>query len=1786
MKKIVVLLILALFVSLSAEWVSVNNSTKLFDVNSSRALDETNIDFQLNGYEINSINHEGIDYTQISYDRESEIIAEGMPNLPRFTRMIAIPNYGDVEILVNDYKSEIISDVVVYPRQALQSESSEPDRSFKINHEYYNNGDVFPKKIAKVGTPAIFRDYRIVSVTFNPFRYNPKTKELEIISEMKVTVRTIGQEGENQKITNRKISRSFQKLYEASILNYDAISYNRDEDFQTPCYLFITPNNTDLMNALDELVAWKHQKGFEVHTVSTSETGSTNTAIKNYIQNAYDTWENPPEYVVLIGDVGGSYNIPTFIENWSGYNGAGDQPYALMEGDDILADLSLGRLSIDNLGHFLTIKNKILMYEQAPYMESNWFERAVMVGDPSHSGPSCIDTKQDITDMIMQKNPNFEITEVYNGGWANGLSDGIDSGVSYANYRGYIGMSGFDVDDIESLNNGPQLPFATILTCDTGTFNSSYGEARSEVFLRAGTTSIPKGAIGSIGVATSGTHTCFNNCVDAGIYYGIFNENISRMGDSVVRAKLHLYNSYPDNPANKVDIFSYWNNLMGDPGLELWTSTPEEMNVTYDSSISLGTYLAEVVVEDNDGNPIENAWVCALQGDDVIFESGITDAEGKVFLPVLDGEEGAIQLTVTANGYIPHLGQINMGGAANNVAVDLVTIVNDDNNDGLANPGETMDLNVTLENHSSTDYSNVIVNLSCEEPLVDIQIDSATIDNIEAGAQETAVFSISLNETLLGTQEVILDFEISGEEYHYNLPIAGAALLVEQVNTEIDPGGQANLTLTLRNIGWIDLANSNAILVSDHDFISVIDDQGAFTTILVGDTNTNTSDDFTISCNNNSLPGAQYPMHVNITNADGFNQELHFFVEIGEVTVNDPLGPDEYGYVCYDINDTGYYQAPEYDWLEINNIGTNLNLSDNGNHGDIATVDLPFTFRFYGEDYDEITICTNGWIAPGVVESESFMNWSIPGAGGPSPMIAAFWDDLLTGDVYYHYNSAQNLFVIEWDEMQNQHQASYHETFQVILYDPVYYQTTSGNGNIKIQYKEFNNVDSGSYSGGVSHGAYATIGIEDQTGSFGLEYSYYNEYPTAAMPLEDETAIFFTEAPVPLEEPFLVIDSVEIHDVNGQVDHGETVDFSVLIKNMGENPATDVSATIFSDDPYVTINQNSSDYNDVSNEFPANNLTLYNITVAEDCPNGYSIPFTINIETEQADWELTFSINVFAPELSFVGQYIDDGDNNILDPGESANLLLVFSNTGGTSALNAVLTATMDDDFVTLNATEYEIGNILPNTTVTAILPITADEDVEIGHIAEFEWDISANLGINISNTSSIVISQIPVQIEEHFDSWLPTGWATEGIGGSNWNSSNSNSAGGTAPEACMSWAPQFNGEGLLITNVINSLGSSMLVLEFKHYVNDFAGSEYTLGVKSTSDGGETWNDIWNISPTNSVPPETIELEVDNPDVGSQQLQLAFYLEGNSYNINNWYIDDVIISGGSGGVLGYASGNISLSGDGDPSNVQISIDGWATQPDESGDYYLAVIPGTHTITASLPGYQTFESEIEIIAGEVTDFDFQLLALEDMVPPSNLQAFVDNCSVTLTWESPSRSATSITSKKENNSNARAERNHIGYRIYRNNIAIEDISDTATTEYLDAELVNGIYEYYVTSIYTEGESIASNSVEIEIILDDADDYIPLVTALNGNYPNPFNPTTTISFDLANSSDVKLEVYNIKGQKIITLADDNYAAGQYSVTWNGKDASNKNVASGVYFYKMITDYYSSIKKMIMLK
>jgi hypothetical protein len=94
------------------------------------------------------------------------------------------------------------------------------------------------------------------------------------------------------------------------------------------------------------------------------------------------------------------------------------------------------------------------------------------------------------------------------------------------------------------------------------------------------------------------------------------------------------------------------------------------------------------------------------------------------------------------------------------------------------------------------------------------------------------------------------------------------------------------------------------------------------------------------------------------------------------------------------------------------------------------------------------------------------------------------------------------------------------------------------------------------------------------------------------------------------------------------------------------------------------------------------------------------------------------------------------------------------------------------------------------------------------------------------------------------------------------------------------------------------------------------------------------------------------------------------------------------------------------------------------------------------------------------------------------------------------------------------------------------------------------------------------------------------LPAEFALAQNYPNPFNPTTLIQFDVPARTHVSLTVYNMLGQRVVTLVDEDRDAGFHQVDWDGRSASGNAVASGIYLYKLEADSFVQTKKMMLLK
>jgi hypothetical protein len=107
-----------------------------------------------------------------------------------------------------------------------------------------------------------------------------------------------------------------------------------------------------------------------------------------------------------------------------------------------------------------------------------------------------------------------------------------------------------------------------------------------------------------------------------------------------------------------------------------------------------------------------------------------------------------------------------------------------------------------------------------------------------------------------------------------------------------------------------------------------------------------------------------------------------------------------------------------------------------------------------------------------------------------------------------------------------------------------------------------------------------------------------------------------------------------------------------------------------------------------------------------------------------------------------------------------------------------------------------------------------------------------------------------------------------------------------------------------------------------------------------------------------------------------------------------------------------------------------------------------------------------------------------------------------------------------------------------------------------------------------------------VHAPVAADDTPPAIPDQAELEQNFPNPFNPQTTIRFTLTRRQSVKITVYNILGQKVAALADRDYDAGQHSVAWNGRDDSGRQAASGIYLYQIKSEQLTKSRKMILLR
>ncbi len=1814
------LLVIALFACMAfaaVEQNATNIGKQAFTITQKQA-DRISLHFSLPEFEVEEVNEADQVFHRIIIPNSGSTLDAGLPELPNITISLAIPKKGTPQLSVSGLQNSQLQSFRAYPQQLEKAD--EGPKSLVYDADFYSSNTNYPQAVVEYGDPYILRDFRLINIQVNPFSYNPYTQELTIYQDLDLEIDFSNEPGINEMEGDYSTySPVFEKIYEASIFNFDDYRYQMFSNYP-PRYLIIHGQTTDqnFHNALDEYVLWKRQKGADVDVASTAtnQAGNSTTTIKNYIQAAYNNPVTRPDYVILIGDTTGSYPIPAFTSP----SGVGDYAYTHLEGNDLVGDCFIGRISVENLAQFQTVLSKIYLYERdINIATAGWLNRMLLVADWSPSGISTVYISRYIKEAALKLNPDYTFTELYGSDpSSSSMNTAINQGIGFFSFRGWIGMNGWSPS--ESLNNAYRLCHAIIPTCGTGNFNSL---ATTESFIRLGSAAQPKGAVTATGMATSSTNTVFNNSLHGGMWGGMLHYGMRTMGEALLNAKVFTHQIYGASATSLVTNHCHWFNLMGDPTMEVFFGIPQTFNVMVQDTIPLGLKLLDVSIMDEDMAYLEGASVTLSQGSSILSR-GYTDSEGSLILQLPSSMgAGDCVLTVSMHNYKPLQTTINVDTSGTLIA-DNIIIVDDNtgqsqgNADGVANGGETLELLFSLKNTTDGTLAGITGHLTSTSPYVTI-IDSLVSYNPifagEVGFNPTpAVIYVhpdTPHEYMLRFNLLLTDTGGNSYDISEYFPVANAKIryhsyILENAgnNNALNPGESAGLIVTLSNIGAVGVTDVYARLYTMNDLVSVMEH-----TVYYGDMLQNIqvlpqNANFVLYARPQSLPGMTIPMQIKLYNDDGFEQWVDFTFTIGHVTVNDPLGPCSYGYVIYDDQDYGYPECPTYNWVGIapaeGGSGTALAISDgyaSNDEGDqvgatsTAIVDLPFPFQFYGLIYNQITVCSNGFIAMGESENGEFRNYRLPGPMGPSPMIAPFWDDLAThsgSGIYTWFDRGNHAFVIEWYNMRNGSNGSSPETFQVILYDPAIHAGSLGDGPIKIQYHTFNNVDA--TSAGTKHGRYATIGIKDHTGTVGLEYSYANVYPTAASPLGNSRALYITNIPIHYEEAHLVVGETYVNDPNGNgvCEPGETVELGILINNIGNMTALEPVATISTNSTYVTMINNESVYFPIEGDNNGVNRTPFVFTIAPNCPDETVINFGLEIISDEDVWERSFSLKVNASNLEYLGFLIDDSDENydgVIDPGESINLVLNVRNHAEVAAQNIMATLSCGDPDIVIADPIIFKDTINPDDVMQFGFNINYIGTNTENHYKSFQFNVSAENGMPASATIAVPfnMNNIFSDFETENGGFVSeTGWA--------WGTPTQ-----VTPFSGMKlWASNLTGNypDLVTYNLYTpeyslETGSQM---SFRHrygFETNYDGGNVSMSVN----GGETWSVIQPVGgyPSNSLAGLTyqpgysgttnnwIEAKFNLSAWANHRVMFKFCL-GSDGSVNNigWFIDNFEITNVAQKV-GYVHGSVVPISDFPVQEAVVQANNsYATNPDEDGAFKLFLPYGTYSVTASLPHHQP-SSIHGINIMPATPNYYTEYTLINLPRPHDIHFTVDNDIglVGLTWELPIDPVLDIAS----------------YRVYKrfNTGPFEMVQETTSMDYTDMISLEGEYQYYVVAKYLHTEGQPSNMVSFTFPYETSTDDVnspAMVTKLNNNYPNPFNPSTTISFDLAKAGNVKLSIYNIKGQLVRRLHNAPLASGNHKIVWNGRDESNRPVASGIYYYKLDTGGYRKTNKMLLMK
>lgn len=663
-------------------------------------------------YQTNTVSADGSSLTKLFMDDAYPMLDAGKPELLQTSTAIVIPTdcTPSFEILQSDY--QFIQNVDLAPSKGRLYRNINPDDISYEKGGCYSQDRFFFDDTVALGEPYQLRDYTGMPVHFYPFAYNPVQKTLKAYSYVIVKIHF----NSTKSIQHpTKVSQTFQNIYKEHFLNYTSLRSTTSLD-ETGDILILAPEN--FCAAMQPYADWKIKNGYNTEIVSLNTAGNSSSAIKNYIRNYYNS--HNLDFVVLVGDNG---QFPTISVGGN----VSDNYYGEIAGNDHYPDVIIGKISAENVDQVNTQVNRFIQYEQNPPETSHF---PVFCGIASSQGPGD-NNEYDYAHIrnIDNKLSNYTYTSGYElfegsqGGLdASGsptstlVANTINSGVGIVNYCGHgdntlWGTSNFNVNNINNLTNYNKLPFIISVACLNG--NYSGRTCFAEAWLRANKNGQPTGAVGAL-MSTISQPWNSPMCAQDKMIELLTGANNTpqkyTFGGIAFNGMIHMLDEYDDYEVSRTWI------LFGDPAMMVRTAVPQVLNISYPMETNVGSPSIDVDAT------AENAKITLTHNQNILCSGTISN--GHVTLPLPNNllPNDTIVVLATAPNYLPVEGNIlvipNVGPY---IIKNDLTIHDNGNEDGQADYGETISLDVNFKNIGSKTANNIRITVSSDCPYITLK---------------------------------------------------------------------------------------------------------------------------------------------------------------------------------------------------------------------------------------------------------------------------------------------------------------------------------------------------------------------------------------------------------------------------------------------------------------------------------------------------------------------------------------------------------------------------------------------------------------------------------------------------------------------------------------------------------------------------------------------------------------------------------------------------------------------------------------------------------------------------------------------------------------------------------------------------------------------------------------------------------------------------------------------------------------------------------------------------------